>query len=36
MTTSISSEALSDYIKDIWKIKVENQEEKIMKPFISF
>ncbi len=32
-TTSISSEALSNYIKDIWKIKVENQQQKNYEKF---
>ncbi len=35
-TTSISSEALLNYIKDIWKIISKIKREKITKPFITF
>ncbi len=33
MATFISSEAFSNYKKDIWKIKMSKKKKKITKPF---
>ena len=35
MTTFISSEALRNYIKDIWKLKLKKLANKSMTPLIS-